>query len=144
MNPQEEKLVKALRKIEQMSDPGNYEKAIIEMKSIATQAIADYHKSQKEDLEPEALRSSVGNPIELRNEIAVKEGAPYHETSHAREVAFKNGWDEGFVFRNWLAVTSMSHPDIPIHIKYRMFKNQEARKIENEIKGSQTNSIDKK
>lgn len=28
-----------------------------------------------------------------RDELALAEGAPYHETSRAREIAFKNGWD---------------------------------------------------
>lgn len=29
----------------------------------------------------------------LRDELAKKESSPYHETSAAREIAFKNGWD---------------------------------------------------
>lgn len=28
-----------------------------------------------------------------RDDLAKKEGSPYHETSEARELAFKNGWD---------------------------------------------------
>lgn len=30
---------------------------------------------------------------ELRDELAEKEGSPYHETGPARVLAFKNGWD---------------------------------------------------
>lgn len=30
---------------------------------------------------------------ELRDQLAEKEGAPYHETAPARIMAFKNGWD---------------------------------------------------
>ena len=28
-----------------------------------------------------------------RDQLAKAEGSPYHETSKAREMAFKNGWD---------------------------------------------------
>lgn len=35
-------LIEALKQIEQMSDPGDYWKAIFEMKSIASDAIAKY------------------------------------------------------------------------------------------------------
>ncbi len=36
---------------------------------------------------------SGNNLTKLRNELAEKEGSAYHETSAARTVAFKNGWD---------------------------------------------------
>lgn len=36
------KLVNALRRIEQMSDPGSYERAVYEMKSLASEALASY------------------------------------------------------------------------------------------------------
>jgi hypothetical protein len=39
LKSENQKLIEALKKIEQMSDPGSYEKAIIEMKSIATNAL---------------------------------------------------------------------------------------------------------
>lgn len=32
----------------------------------------------------------------LRDKLAKDEGSPYHETSAAREMAFKNGWDACF------------------------------------------------
>ena len=52
-------LINALKKIEQMSDTGSYEKTIVEMKSIATNALAlppsvevsaeDFYKMKKDD-----------------------------------------------------------------------------------------------
>lgn len=49
-SPAEEKvqiLVEALRKIEQMSDPGSYEKAIIDMKSTASKALNKFKNPQQ-------------------------------------------------------------------------------------------------
>ena len=37
---------------------------------------------------------------------------------------FFDGFYEGMRFSDWLRNTSMSHPDIPIHIKHKMFKDQ--------------------
>jgi hypothetical protein len=31
--------------------------------------------------------------IAIRDKLAKREGSPYHETSEARIIAFKNGWD---------------------------------------------------
>jgi hypothetical protein len=38
--------------------------------------------------------------------------------------AARKAFLRGIEFREWLDKTSMSHADVPVFIKYRMFKNQ--------------------
>lgn len=48
---------------------------------------------------------------------------PSYDQNLYNRIAFK----KGFEFRQWLIDATMTQTDIPLHIKYRMFKNQRQR-----------------
>jgi hypothetical protein len=67
-------------------------------------------------------------------DMAALEAFPVHMMYGGGQPAYDDNEKErrafiyGFNFRQWLEDATMTHPDIPLRIKYRMFFNQKNQK----------------
>jgi hypothetical protein len=67
-------------------------------------------------------------------------GQPATDTNNELRVAFI----KGFEFRQWLNDVSMTGPEVPLHIKYRMFYNQKKADLEKRWLKSETEEAEQK